>query len=228
MANSTDMKSKNRHSNIDTHLDALLDEAELSLGSPDSDQADEDAIDRLLVDTGFDADEELPPLVDDTVFPAKFDQFGDDFDLADISTETRNFDARVNPGDELKADHDFPLELLDPLTIMPDEEQNAFIAAGENDDLPIAPSLALPDDETEKAAEEVSVLDYNSLTSKLDEFSDFDEFNDFQDFQQPEIIAADDVDPSLSSETGLSEHNETITPRTTAVSNEVMPNPKAA
>ncbi len=57
MKDPADKKSKGRRSSFDADLDAMLDEAELSL-TPMKELLDEDAIDRLLVDDGFDADDD--------------------------------------------------------------------------------------------------------------------------------------------------------------------------
>lgn len=190
MADSTDMKSKKRQNDLDTDLDALLDEAELSITPSENLQEDDDAIDRLLMDAGFEADEKLPENIDDTAFPAGYDEFGDDFDLADISTDIRNSDAEINLAGDLKADHDFPLELIESIAITSDEKPNAFIATDDDDELEVFPLNGLQNDELEQAEEAVPVFDDSHLTDKLDEFSDFN------DFQQAELIADELVDAS--------------------------------
>ncbi|MEQ1528427.1 MAG: SPOR domain-containing protein [Methylococcales bacterium] len=57
MADSTDKKTRSRRSKFDADLDAMLDKAELSF-NPIIDPMEEDAIDRLLIDDGFDLEDE--------------------------------------------------------------------------------------------------------------------------------------------------------------------------
>jgi len=59
MTDSIDKKSNEKHDNLDVDLDALLDEAEYSLVPKNEFQDDEDAIDRLLMNASFDADDAL-------------------------------------------------------------------------------------------------------------------------------------------------------------------------
>jgi len=59
MNDSIDKKSNEKRDNLDVDLDAMLDKAESSLLPMNDFQDDEDAIDRLLMDAGFDMDDEL-------------------------------------------------------------------------------------------------------------------------------------------------------------------------
>jgi len=209
MADSTNIKSKNRQSSLDTDLDAMLDEAELTLTPLDNHQVDEDTIDRLLMNAGFVAEEEPAPLVDDTVFSAQFDEFGDDFDLADISIDARTSDAEIVPIDEFKADHDFPLDLIESIAISPDENEtkNNFNEDGDEVNLPTASSNTLQHEATDKMEEAPPLTEDTSLTDKLAEFAGFDNTGDFK---QPETQENNEIEQVLPTASATSEYNEAI------------------
>ncbi len=61
MTDPIDKKSKEQRDNLDVDLDAILDKAKSSLDPMNEFEADEDAIDRLLMNTGFDEDNALIP-----------------------------------------------------------------------------------------------------------------------------------------------------------------------
>jgi len=206
MADSIDRKAKKSKISRDSDPDALLDEAELSVTPVDDSQEDEDAIDRLLMDAGFEADEKLPEMIDDTDFPAGYDEFGDDFDLADISTDLRNT-AEINLADDIKTDNDFSLDLIDSIAITPDEKSNNFNATGDDDDLEVFPLHGLQNGEPEQANEEGPVIDDSSLADRLDEFSNFSEFSEVQ---QAGLNADDSPDSSFSALEDTSELPDNI------------------
>ena len=200
MSDSIEIKSKNKQESLDAELDAMLDEAALSLTSLDNHQTDEDVIDKLLLDAGFDVNEDFPSLVDDSILTTKFD---DDFDLADISTNSQISETETHP-DELETDFDFPLDLLDSVALTTDEQQNTVDDKTEdNEDFPIAPLDTLQNEQSPD-------IEDNSLTDQLNELSDFDEFSDFQDFQRPEIIEDINTDSSFSEVEDTSEYDEMV------------------
>jgi hypothetical protein len=196
MANSTDMKSKRRKNFHDTDIDASLAEVELPVIPLDIQKEDEDAIDRLLIDTGFHFDEKLPENIDDGSFPVGYDEFGDDFDLADISTDMPLSGTEINIAGDLKADHSFPLDLIHSIDFPSDEKENPFSATND-DDLDEFPLHGLQSDEQNLVDDEAPVFDDSSLIEELDEFSDFSEFSDFQ---QPGLNADVPVDLSFSTQ----------------------------
>ncbi len=93
MTDPIDKKSKEQRDNLDVDLDAILDKAKSSLDPMNEFEADEDAIDRLLMNTGFDEDNALipaevnkraPVVKDDELHDELdgflgFDGFGEDF-----------------------------------------------------------------------------------------------------------------------------------------------------
>ncbi|TRW94746.1 SPOR domain-containing protein [Candidatus Methylobacter oryzae] len=87
MTDPIDKKSKEKRDNLDVDLDAMLDEAESSLLPRDEFKDDDDTIDRLLMDAGFDTDDEIMPskaradvgLHDELDDFLDFDDFGEDF-----------------------------------------------------------------------------------------------------------------------------------------------------
>ncbi len=202
MADSTKMKSKDNQNRRDAELDAMLDEVELSLGALDNPETDDDVIDKLLLDAGFDVNEDPPLLIDDSVFA---DEFDEDFDLADISTNPPASDAEIDPDDKFNEDHDFPMDLLESIANPDDEPQTDFTAvtdAVDDDELPIVP-LDSNQDDIDTPDEDIAVFDDQNLIAAIDEFSNLDEFSDFQDFQDPTINKNTVTDTSNSPVTGL-------------------------
>ena len=187
MADSTEMKSKNNPNRRDAELDAMFDEAELSLSALDSPETDDDVIDKLLLDAGFDVNEDLPSLIDDSVFA---DEFDEDFDLADISTDPPASDADIDPDDKFNEDHDFPMDLLESIANPDDEPQLDFTAEPAVLDDEIVPIVALDSnqDDIDTPDEDIAVFDDKNLIDTIDEFSNLDEFSDFQDFQDPTTL----------------------------------------
>lgn len=189
MADLTNRKATNRPGNPPRDLDAMLDEAELSITPLDNPEEDEDAIDRLLMDAGFDTENEPSRVIDESVVTDEYDEFGDDFDLTGMSADAPISDVEINPADELKKDAEFPLDLLDSIVVTTDEQPDTFTALGGDEEATAEPLNALPKNEIDQpAAEATEALDESNLTDQLEEFSDFDEFSDFQELQEPEII----------------------------------------
>lgn len=203
MADSTEMKSKDNKNRRDAELDAMLDEAELSLNALDSPETDDDVIDKLLLDAGFDVNEDLPSLIDDSVFA---DEFDEDFDLADISTNPPTSDADIGPDNKFNEDHDFPMDLLESIANPDDEPQIDFTAEPAVDDDEIVP-LASNQDEIDTPDEDIAVFDDENLIAAIDEFSDLDEFSDFQDFQNPTVNNEAVTDSSSSPVTDVQNDN---------------------
>jgi len=101
MTDSTAKPTKESLDDFDNDLDALLDEAALALGGVNALRDDEDAIDRLLMDNGFDEPEGFAQnigikekLVDDITLPEfdEFTGFDDEVDEFDASKNVQNID----------------------------------------------------------------------------------------------------------------------------------------
>jgi hypothetical protein len=184
MADSTKNKSNLKPNRLDAELDALLDEAALSMTPQDHPQADEDVIDRLLLDAGFDVNEELPPAVDDSDFSTNDN---DNFALADISTEIPAADENLAIVDDFAADLEFPLDLLNSVT-KDDDSLSSSDFDTLNHDKDSNPAASALTDPAPNQSKNLLFDDKNDnladLTDKLDEFSALDELNDFHELQE--------------------------------------------
>lgn len=185
MTDSVDKKSKEK-TNLEVDLDAMLDDAESSLGSLNEFQDDEDAIDRLLMDVGFDSDDELmqpetsaASAVNDADTHDElddllgFDGFGDGFATPEKTPEA---------GESEQVVEDFSLAL-------PDQQQDDEDAI---DRLLMDASVGA--DEPMPAAENIDALEV------LDEFSDFTDFSEpdmepVLETDEPEAVAAEIEEP---------------------------------
>ncbi|MDI1277866.1 SPOR domain-containing protein [Methylobacter sp.] len=172
MPDSIDKKLKEKHDNLDDDLDAMLDEAESSLLPMNEFQDDDDTLDRLLMNAGFDSDDALMQseakedvsLHDELDDLLGFDDFGDDFNepkktQAVVELEQTVDDSSLVPSGERQDDED----ALDRLLM------NAGFDADD------APMQATGHDDI-------------SAVEGLDDFSDF---SDFSDFNEPEMVRQD-------------------------------------
>jgi len=173
MTDSIDKKLQEKHDNLDD-LDAMLDEAESSLVQMNEFQDDEDAIDRLLVDAGFDSDEALTHataqkdvgLHDELDDLLGFDDFGDAFnEPEETQTLVDVDDSAFASSNEFQDDED----ALDRLLME---------ASLKTDDMPMQPTGH--DDE-------------NGLKA-------LDDFSDFSDFNEPEIDLQDSPQTTAAKE----------------------------
>ena len=189
MADSKNIKAKKTNTDFDSDVDALPDEAQLSV-APADDQMDDDAtLDRLLMDAGFDADEKFSESLAENAGSADYDEFGDDFDLADISTDSAGSATDMDFAGDIQVDNDFPLELIESLDNLPDEPQHeTFVEDGEGPEM--IQSDGLPDDDSDPAGQEQRVVDDDLVIDNLDEFADVDERYDAEQ-PQKEAEAAD-------------------------------------
>jgi cell division protein FtsN len=207
--NSIDKKPKEKNGNFDVDLDAMLDEAESSFVPIDEFQDDEDAIDRLLMNAGFDADDALLQaevnkdvnivkdvgLHDELDDFLSFDGFGEDFN------EPEKAQTVVAGAGNLTST---------PLNEAQDDE----------DDLDrLVMNTALGTDYTQELVRQEDVETLEELDSFSD-FSDFDEpekgdaaprdeLDDFldliDDYDESDMILDDEVDASISAEEKLVE-----------------------
>jgi cell division septation protein DedD len=167
-----DKKLNTRRDNLDDELDAMLDKATSSLLPINKFQDEEDAIDRLLMNAGFDEDDALMQtelnkdahvvknvdLDDDLDGLLSFDSFGNDFNEPKKAQvlEADNSDALGHSSLNAPDDADDLDRLL----------MNVDLDA---DDEPMQPSVA----------EDIDTLD------------ELDDFSDFSDFNEPETVQED-------------------------------------
>ncbi|MDO9268819.1 MAG: SPOR domain-containing protein [Methylobacter sp.] len=173
----TDKKSKEKRNNLDVDLDAMLDNAESSLAPRNEFQDDEDTIDRLLMNTGFDSDDALIQselkkdadvvkdigLHDELDDFLGFDDFGDDFHEPEKTQAAMELEQII--GDSFLASSNERQDEEDAIDRL---LMNAGFDA---------------DDALKQATED----DVNAL-EELDDFSDF---SDFSDFNEPEMVLQD-------------------------------------
>jgi len=182
MTDSIDKKLQEKHDNLDD-LDAMLDEAESSLVQMNEFQDDEDAIDRLLIDTGFDSDEALthPTAQKDIGLHDELDDLlgFDDFD--DFVNEPEETQALVDVDD---SDFASSNELQDDQDAL---DRLLTAASLKTDDMPM----------------QTTGHDDESGLEALDDFSDFSAFNepeiDLQDSPQT-TAAKEGNEPELAIE----------------------------
>jgi hypothetical protein len=133
MTDRSNKKSLNKNEQLDVNQDAILDETESSLPPITEFQYDEDAIDRLLMNSGFDNDDlleaaeteaDLSTFVEDTDSAIELNDFSDfsDFDkLQEISVES-TADVAMDKSDDLDATDLIRDELLETPSIINNAE----------------------------------------------------------------------------------------------------------
>jgi len=172
MTDSIDKKSKEK-TNLDVDLDAMLDDAESSLAPINEFQDDEDALDRLLMDVGFDSDDELlQPEVKD----------GDavnDIGLHDDLDEFLGFDSSGGGFDQPEK----PQVVVEPKQAV--EEFSLTLPDKHQDDEDAIDRLLM---NAEVDGEPMPVSD------DINAFEELDEFSDFRDFNEPDIAPVLETD----------------------------------
>ncbi|WP_031438572.1 SPOR domain-containing protein [Methylobacter tundripaludum] len=172
MPDSIDKKLKEKHDNLDDDLDAMLDEAESSLLPMNEFQDDDDTLDRLLMNAGFDSDDALMQseakedvsLHDELDDLLGFDDFGDDFNEPKKTQAVVELEQTVDDSSLVSSsEHQDDEDALDRLLM------NAGFDADD------APMQATGHD------------DINAV-EELDDFSDF---SDFSDFNEPDMVRQD-------------------------------------
>jgi len=182
MTDSIDKKLQEKHDNLDD-LDAMLDEAESSLVQMNEFQDDEDAIDRLLIDTGFDSDEAL-------THPTAQKDIGLHDELDDL-LGFDDFDDFVNEPEETQA--------------LVDVDDSDFASSNElqDDEDALDRLLTAASLKTDDMPMQTTGHDDESGLEALDDFSDFSAFNepeiDLQDSPQT-TAAKEGNEPELAIE----------------------------
>jgi len=177
MNDSIDKKSNEKRDNLDVDLDAMLDKAESSLLPMNDFQDDEDAIDRLLMDAGFDMDDELMQpeakkdidivkdidLHDELDDFLSFDGFGDDFNKQE-KTQAAGVGLNEAAGN------------------------SSFTSSNEHEEDAIDRLLMNAGfDAADEPTQEIEDVD----AAELEELNDF---SDFSDFNEPEIVPVVEID----------------------------------
>ncbi len=165
-----DKKSKEQRVNLDVDLDAMLDKAESSLLSINDFQDDEDAIDRLLMNAGFDADDALmgTELTKDV-------NVVEDIDSFDLSNIEEFSEPLVAVGE------------IDATQTAVDEDDDLFGFGDDFDELNM-----LQDDPVKASTDaDLSALAADKepdLGKDQDKMAELDDFSDFSDFNEPEMV----------------------------------------
>lgn len=180
MTDSLGKKPQNRRNSFDADLDAMLDEAELSL-SPIDDLLDEDAIDRLLIDDGFDREDDaqtsghhkLEPTMEDAQnSETEPDDLVEDLSFIQAETDADEMDLRL---DEASAELELPADQIEmlvddaPLELIADIEPTFTQEAESNhtaDEIDLRLDLADTDSPSLKAEDD---LVYEPIDTKESE-----------------------------------------------------------
>lgn len=165
MTDSIDKKSNEKRDNLDVDLDALLDEAEYSLVPMNAFQDDEDAIDRLLLNASFDADDMLMQTeLSKDIGGVK------DVDLHDDLDGFLGFDGFGGDFNEPKKNQ--AVEINEP---QDDEDAIGRLLMGVGFDADDAPVQSF-------------------VEEKVSAIEELDDFSDFSDFNEPETVPVVEID----------------------------------
>ncbi|MGZ5009819.1 MAG: SPOR domain-containing protein [Methylobacter sp.] len=184
MTDSIDKKTKEKP-NLDVDLDAMLDDAESSLTPinefQDDEDSDEDSIDRLLMDAGFDLDDELTALkVNDA-------DAVNDIDLHDELDDFLGFDDFIGDFDK--------------------QEETQAVVEPEQGVRDLSPASSNERQDDEDAIDRLLInagIDAEDMPMPVTDddvsaFEELDEFSDFSDFNEPEIDSVPEADePELA------------------------------
>jgi len=231
MTDSIDKKSNEKRDSLDVDLDALLDEAESSLLPVNELQDEEDALDRLLMNTGFDADDALGQanvkavedvgVYDDLDAFLGIDDFDKDFGLSATTqaTETGELERAVErlpvaSLNEQQDDEDAIDRLL--MNVSLDGDMDRDIAKiEEQDDFSDFSDFTEPDRVSAAKAEEAEQAIGNPTSPTdnidhpaegIDEFADFDGFG--EGFDESDLIQDDEVETAAPAVADLSVDNK--------------------
>jgi hypothetical protein len=196
MTDSINKKLKEKN-NLDDDLDAMLDDAESSLAPLNELQDDEDAIDRLLMEAGFDSDDDsMQPEMSDVAAVSDadqpdeldellgFDGFEGDFKIPEKTQAT------VESG---QAVENFSLALPDEHEDDEDAIDRLLMDAGADADDLSMPIIDDADDVLMSATDDVGNVPM-PVIDDTDALEELDEFSDFSDFNEPGIASALETD----------------------------------
>ncbi|MCX7092136.1 MAG: SPOR domain-containing protein [Methylobacter sp.] len=160
--NSIDKKSQRDNSNVD--LDAMLDEAESSLHPVHESLDDEDAIDRLLMNAGFDNDDALMPAATNSARNTAKDDNGPHDELDDF-LNFDDFDDDVNQ----------PVQTQATVAEFNQAVQNL--------------SGSAPEDEDD--LDRLLMAGFGTDDTSAQELEELDDFSDFKNSDAPKRVAQD-------------------------------------
>ena len=160
--NSIDNKSQRDNSNVD--LDALLDQAESSLHPAHESLDDEDTIDRLLMNAGFDNEDELMPAATNRTRNAAQDDNGAHDELDDF-LNFDDFDDDVNQ----------PVQTQATVAEFNQTAQNL--------------SGSAPEDEDD--LDRLLMAGFDTDDASAQELEELDDFSDFKNSDAPKRVAQD-------------------------------------
>jgi len=200
MTDPLDKKSKEKRDKLDVDLDAMLDEAKSSLLPIDEFSDDEDAIDRLLINAGFDSDEALIGTerdkavdvvkeVDEDDLPG-FDGFAEDFSEPAGVAQTAA-EAAFN---ESQDDEDTIDRLLMNAGFDTDEAGTKQHVSGLDESDYFDELNMIRNDQVEASAPvvaEASAVEELDVEDEVNETEESDDFSDFSDFNEPDRVGQD-------------------------------------
>lgn len=210
MTDSIDNKSKEKLDNLEVDLDAMLDEAESSLITLNEFQDDEEAIDRLLMNSDFEADDAPAQanMEDDSAL-TEFSDFSDFSDFDELEM-VRQDSPRTAP---VEVDEPDPV-MANSYAVAMDEVDDFFGLAddfGESHPLqddevaataPAAADLILADAEQLVKVEGTDPDEDAGASAQLDDFSDFSDFNETEINPAVETVESEQVAGNLSADVG--------------------------
>ncbi|MDO9048923.1 MAG: SPOR domain-containing protein [Methylobacter sp.] len=204
MTDSIDKKLKEKHDNLDDDLDAMLDEAESSLLPMNEFQDDEDAIDRLLMNAGFDTDDAPMQATegDDVSALEELDDFPDFPDFSDFNEPemVRQDSPRTAAVEEVDDEPELATGSLSALTddvVLPDEIDD------------VDESDMTYEDEVEASAPALAEIEESDVEDDVGTDEELDDFSDFSDFNEPDIIPVE-IDESEQDTENLSTHVDAV------------------
>ncbi len=210
MTDSSDKKSKEKIDSLNVDLDAMQDEGEWPAFSMNEFQDDDEAIDRLLMNTDLDADDtaEQPNVEIGSELEA-LDDFSDfsDFDEPEMVRHDAPLTASADQSDQVMGDS----------AVVAADDVDDFFGLGNG----FGESDLIQDDEVEASA--ATVADLTAVNeepqSSIAESGDgedalgaLDDFSDFSDFDEPGIMPSAETEEAAQVTEDLSFHGHDAEP----------------
>ncbi len=215
MTDSKDKKSKEKRDNLEVDLDAMPDEAESSLLPMNEFQDDEDAIDRLLMNSDFEADD--APGQSNVEEVSALKELADFSDFSDLNEpemvrqgSPRTAAVEVDESEQVTGNSSAVVadEVDDFFGLGDDFDESKLIQDDEVEaTAPTVADLIAPNEEQQVVFEEADVDEDAGAPEELDDFSDFSDFNEPEMVRQdsPRTVAVE-TDESERATENLSAH----------------------
>ncbi len=176
MTDSMDKKSKEERDKLDADLDAMLNEVQFQLPSVEELEEEEDAIDRLLKNAGFDGDQYLENDIENSQPDLSgFDGFGDDYipkqPITDV--ESDGFSGLI----ESRQTELLPDSAAEGALVFEEDELDDFLGLGNDFN------------ESDMIEDEQSSLSDSALPDSLAAVAAEDGLSDFSDFAGSEFVS---------------------------------------